>query len=88
MGGAWKVSGVLATVCSTLDLGTPDPVTCYCFALNSAHISAGHTFCLLSPHVELMFGLPASDIGCLHSFRGQDTAVWELLSQMLQTSNT
>ena len=27
MGGAWEVSGVLATVCSTLDLGTPDPVT-------------------------------------------------------------
>ena len=27
MGGAWEVSGVLATVCPTLDFGTPDPVT-------------------------------------------------------------
>ena len=51
-------------------------------------MSAGHTFHLLSPHVELKFGLPASDRGCLRSFRGQDTAVWELLSQMLQTCNS
>ena len=27
MGSAWEVSGALATVCSTLDLGTSDPVT-------------------------------------------------------------
>ena len=27
MGGAWEVSGVLTTVCSSLHLGTPDHVT-------------------------------------------------------------
>lgn len=57
------------------------------FAVNSAHISASHTFHLLSPPVELLVGLPASDRGCFHSFRGQDTAVLELLSQALPMKN-